>query len=289
MPADYKADKDWQSLTNCAGRLEAVDPAAAAELKAKAKAEQANSLAVDRVKGAINDGSLPKAARELGKIDDDSVYKAEVKAEYEAALQKVIDDFKGRAQASNRAKRCADVDKLITQAAAQGQAVVDVVRPFKCAVEVAVTPPVDHSQDHKNNPPGTGSAAVAVPQPAGDPQALAEQGAARASGSTRTRQALGDVREVTDDARMTRASIRRRTWRLAARGTRRAPSTTSTCCRRRARPRSSRSACAAASTRGSSRSRCRNLRGGFANERACAYACVRKCPQLFDRLIPCVV
>ena len=156
-----KADKDWQALTNCAAKLEPFDPAASAELKAKAKAEQANSLAVDRVKAAITDGSLPKAARELNKIDDDSVYKAEVKSEYEAALQKIMDDFKGRAQAANRAKRCADVDKLVSQAAAQGQAVVDVVRPFKCAVEVAVNPPVDHSQDHKN--PGT--AAVAVPPP----------------------------------------------------------------------------------------------------------------------------
>ncbi len=187
-----KADKDWQALANCAAKLEPFDPVAAGELKAKAKAEQANSLAVDRVKGALNDGSLPKAAREVGKIDDDSVYKAEAKADYEAALQKVTEDFKGRAQSANRAKRCADVDKLISQAAAQGQAVVDVVRPFKCAVEVAVTPPVDHSQDHKNNPPGPGSAAVAVPPPtACDAQALADK-ARQELGINAHAQALAD-------------------------------------------------------------------------------------------------
>ncbi len=164
-----KADKDWQALANCAAKLEQFDPATATELKAKAKAEQANQLAVDRVKTALNDGSLPKAAREIAKIDDDSVYKAEVKADYEAASQKVMEDFKGRAQAANRAKRCADVDKLISQAAAQGQAVVDVVRPFKCVTEVAANP-VDHGQEHK---PNQGSA---VTPPAGcDAQALADK------------------------------------------------------------------------------------------------------------------
>ena len=189
-----KDDKDWQALTNCAAKLEPLDPTTATELKAKAKAEQANQLAVDRVKAALNDGSLPKAARELSKIDDDSVYKAEVKAAYEAALQKTQDDFKGRAQAANRAKRCADVEKLISQAAAQGQAVVDVVRPFKCAVEVAVTPPVDHSQDHKNPnpPPGPGSAAVAVTPPAAcDAQALADK-ARQELGINAHAQALAD-------------------------------------------------------------------------------------------------
>ena len=70
-------DRKWADMTSCADRLGQYDAPASKKLKAKAKEELENELAKGRIDDAAKEMSLTKAKKELGTIEDGSVYRPE--------------------------------------------------------------------------------------------------------------------------------------------------------------------------------------------------------------------
>jgi ABC transport system ATP-binding/permease protein len=167
----YQSDKKWQDLNNCAAKLAAVDKDTANALKAKAKNEQANDVASGKLDDAIKEGSLDRARKAFDKIDDDSVYKKPAQAKYEQLEKQIVDEYKQRAAALKNQNKCADLARLVGQAAAQGPAVADAVRAFKC--EAIAVNPNPNPNPHPGG--GSGSATVTPPPTACDADALDQQ------------------------------------------------------------------------------------------------------------------
>ena len=137
------AEEKWPDLTMCADKLAALDPKQASAFKAKAGAETRADIEKGKMESELSNSSLPKARKHLDAIPDESAYKKPAQTEYDAAEQKVIEDFKGRAIKLKRANKCPDIDTLVSQANAQGARVAAEVRALKC--ETVVPPPVDCS------------------------------------------------------------------------------------------------------------------------------------------------
>jgi pSer/pThr/pTyr-binding forkhead associated (FHA) protein len=138
----YKADKKWNDLVNCAKQLKAlgaVDDAKA--LDETARAEANNERANDQLSDEITNKSLQRAKKALDAIDDNSIYKKPAQGRYDALEKGVVDDFRNKAGRFARAKKCADLEQLAEQAKAQSQAVVDAVKAFKCETAVIAPPP----------------------------------------------------------------------------------------------------------------------------------------------------
>jgi len=175
------SDKKWSDATACADRLAAYDKDKAKELKTKAKQELTNELAVDKLNDAIKDQDLAQAKKILKDIESDSVYRKESEKSVGDLEAKLLEEFKGKAEAAKRQKRCPDVDKLISQArASYGSAFAEELAPYKC--EIVATNPVDHPVDHSHDHAGSGGTNVVTPPPPAscDPKELEDKGIAAA-------------------------------------------------------------------------------------------------------------
>ena len=130
-------DRKWDDLRLCAEKLATFDKKLAEPLLKRAHDETVADMTKGKMEDEIKAGSLAKAKKLLDAIKDDSSYKKDAQSEYDALEAKTVEDYRGRAQALKRDKKCSEIDKLIGQASAQGGKVVDAVRAFKCDVVVA--------------------------------------------------------------------------------------------------------------------------------------------------------
>jgi hypothetical protein len=147
-------DKKWTDATNCAERLSQYDAPKAKELKAKAAQELKNSMTVDKIDTAVHDQDLTVAKKQLKDIEPDSVYRKDAEKKVDDLQAKIVGEFTQKAEAANRAKHCADVDKLISQARnAYGTAVSDELTQYKCTV--VAEHPVEHPVEHPRTGSGT--------------------------------------------------------------------------------------------------------------------------------------
>jgi pSer/pThr/pTyr-binding forkhead associated (FHA) protein len=162
-------DKKWGDATNCAERLAQYDAPKASELKAKAKQELTNEMTVGRLDQAVRDQDLNAAKKQLKDIEADSVYRKDAEEKVDGLQSKIVGEFKQKAEAANRAKHCADVDKLISQAkSAYGTSVSEELTGYKCTV--VAEHPVEHTTHQ-------GSGTSSPPQQAScDAAALTEEG-----------------------------------------------------------------------------------------------------------------
>jgi pSer/pThr/pTyr-binding forkhead associated (FHA) protein/tetratricopeptide (TPR) repeat protein len=169
-------DKKWTDATSCAERLAQYDAPKAKELKTKAAQEMANEITVGKLDQAIRDQDFTQATRYLKDIEADSVYRKDSQQKVDDLKNKLVGELKQRAEAANRAKRCDDVDKLISQARqSYGAAVADELAQYKCTV-VATNP---GGNDHPGGDHGShsGSATNTPPPPAScDGQELMDKG-----------------------------------------------------------------------------------------------------------------
>ena len=189
-------EKKWTDVTSCADRLMALKPDEAKKLKAQAAAELKNELTVKKLDEAIGTGDLGAARKLLKDIGDDSTYHADAAKKVDDLQNKIIADFKSRADADRKGKRCGDIETLIKQAkASYGAAVADEITPYKCEA-VAANPPDHGGGDHGGGDHGggdhhAGSAAVTPPPPAQcDPKEFEDKGVA-AEGAGQHALALG--------------------------------------------------------------------------------------------------
>jgi pSer/pThr/pTyr-binding forkhead associated (FHA) protein len=163
-------DKKWGDATNCAERLSQYDAPKAKELKAKAAQELTNEMTVGKVDQAVRDQDLTVAKKQLKEIEPDSVYRKDAEKKVDDLQAKIVGEFTQKAEAANKAKRCADVDKLISQArGAYGASVADELTQYKCTV--VAEHPVEHPVEH----PHQGSA-TASPPASCDGQELMDKG-----------------------------------------------------------------------------------------------------------------
>jgi pSer/pThr/pTyr-binding forkhead associated (FHA) protein len=185
------ADKKWTDVTSCADRLMPLKPDDAKKLKTQAASELKNELTVKKLDDAIGSQDLVVARKLLKEIPDDSTYHADAEKKVDDLQDKIVTELKGRAEGFKRAKRCSDIDKMISQTkSSYGASVADEITPYKCET-VAVAP--DHGNDHGGDHGGghTGSATVTPPPPAScDPKELEEKGVA-AEGAGQHALALG--------------------------------------------------------------------------------------------------
>jgi hypothetical protein len=148
-------DKKWTDATNCAERLSQYDAPKAKELKTKAAQELKNNMTVDKIDTAVRDQDLTAAKKYLKDIEADSVYRKDAEKKVDDLQGRIVGEFTQKAEAANRAKRCADVDKLISQArGAYGTAVSEQLTQYKCTV-VANNPPVEHTTHQDSSPPAS--------------------------------------------------------------------------------------------------------------------------------------
>ena len=132
-------DRKWDDLRLCAEKLSTLDKRAAEPLLKRARDEQIAEVTKSKLEDELKSGSLTKARHLLDQIKDDSSYKKDAQGEYDAVESRTIDDYKARATALKHDKKCADLEKLIGQASAQGAKVADAVRSLKCDVVAAPT------------------------------------------------------------------------------------------------------------------------------------------------------
>jgi len=193
------SDKKWADATGCADRLMTLAPEDAKKLKTQAAAELKSELTFKKLVELVNQEDLNGSKKVLKDIGDDSTYHADAAKKVEDLQNKIIADYKTRADADKRGKRCADVDKLISQAKGlYGPSVSDEIVPYKCET-VAVAPDHgggdhgggDHGGDHH-----TGSAGGTTTQTAScDPKELEDKGIA-AAGAGQHALALGSYEKA---------------------------------------------------------------------------------------------
>lgn len=144
-------DKKWGDATNCAERLAQYEAPKAKELKAKAAQEMANEMTVGRIDQAVRDQDLITARKQLKEIEADSVYRKDSEQKVDELQARLVADLKQKAEAANRAKRCSDVDKLISQArGSYGASVAEDLTQYRCTV---VSNNTEHQTHQDTSPP----------------------------------------------------------------------------------------------------------------------------------------
>jgi serine/threonine-protein kinase len=174
--AELEVNQKWQDLHDCAGELIGLAgkdrsvASKAEEFRLKAVKETNASLAATKLKGALEEGNLREAQKQLKAIGTDSFYSAAASDAFHAAETKAVDENRRKAQALVAKNDCAGVKRLqvqlnttsmSTSAVAGAVAVV----AAKCVDRVAGAPggpEVSHPPVGSNGPPN--------PPPPGDTQ-----------------------------------------------------------------------------------------------------------------------
>jgi pSer/pThr/pTyr-binding forkhead associated (FHA) protein len=118
----FAVEKKWTDALKCADRLGQHDAATSKKLKATYKGELENELAKGRLDEAIHDKSYAKAKKELGQIEDDSVYRSEAQAAFDKFEDTVVALYHDSASALKRSNKCNEIDKLVSEAREKGGA-----------------------------------------------------------------------------------------------------------------------------------------------------------------------
>jgi len=193
----FAVEKKWTDALKCADRLGSLDAAASKKLKAAYKGELENELTKGRLEEAIRAKSYADAKKELGQIEDDSVYKSEAQGQFDTFEESLVTLYRDNAAALKRANKCGDIDKLVNEAKDKGgPKAAAAVTSHKCTATAVVAEKADCSakmvdgtaackkqfcaanpKDDKCGGGGGGSATTQVTAPANcDPEAAKEKG-----------------------------------------------------------------------------------------------------------------
>ena len=133
----------WDNVKMCADKLKATDPTKSKEYLDKAVAETGFDQKHAAMKQAIAEGNLAKARKLLGEIGDTSFYRKSAQDEYDAAEDKMVDDYKAKAQKLQAQNKCKELEVLIGQISPTSTRAADAMRAFDKCVAVAPPPPED--------------------------------------------------------------------------------------------------------------------------------------------------
>ena len=184
----YAVDKKWTDANNCADRLAQHDAKTAKALKAQYRQELENELTLGHISEAVNKNDLGRARKELGQIEEDSVYRKDAAKLVEGLQAKLIARYRDEALAMKRSGKCDGYDKLVAEARKLGgpdaaQAVLrekcERPEPRDCSDRLVDNTRACKQQFCAKNPGDQrcGGGAVVVTPPANcDAEALKEEG-----------------------------------------------------------------------------------------------------------------
>jgi pSer/pThr/pTyr-binding forkhead associated (FHA) protein len=146
----FAVEKKWTDALKCADRLGQHDPAASKKLKATYKGELENELAKGRLEEAIREKNYAKAKKELGQIEDDSVYKSEAQGLFDTFEDSIVALYRDSALSLKRGNKCGEIDKLINEARDKGGAKAAAAVTSQKCTQVAVVPDRPEKPDCSN-------------------------------------------------------------------------------------------------------------------------------------------
>jgi hypothetical protein len=136
----YQAACQWSALEQCADRLQPLDPARAAELKARAVGEARSAPHVAAVREALQGEHLKQARAELDQVWAESVDYDSLKRAYDSAESREIDTLVTLLDSVKDASCAAYNEKLATERATNPPRVIaEAVRRLRCIAR----PPCD--------------------------------------------------------------------------------------------------------------------------------------------------
>jgi pSer/pThr/pTyr-binding forkhead associated (FHA) protein len=110
----FASDKKWADASKCAElRLTEHDPKQAKALRALYKQELDNELTVGRLVDAVNKNDLNRARKELGEIEEDSVYRKDADKMVGDLQGKLTARYRDEALAMKRSGKCDGYDRLV--------------------------------------------------------------------------------------------------------------------------------------------------------------------------------
>lgn len=118
--AQFAVEAKWTDAIKCADKLAQHDAATSKQLKAQYKSELENELAKGRLEEAIRTKSYKKAVKELGQIEEDSVYRKDAKALFDSFEDNMVQLYRDSAAALASSKKCREIDALISEAREKG-------------------------------------------------------------------------------------------------------------------------------------------------------------------------
>ncbi len=112
----FAVEKKWTDALKCADRLAPLDATASKKLKTMYKGELENELAKGRLEEAIREKSYARAKKELGQIEDDSVYRTEAQQLFDQFEDTQVTLYRDSALSLKRSNKCSEIEKLIGEA-----------------------------------------------------------------------------------------------------------------------------------------------------------------------------